>query len=39
MSPQEVADNFNRDVKDGDTTYKPYKEALDDDFDMFMRGI
>jgi hypothetical protein len=41
MSPQEVADTFNRDVKDGDNTYSPKKkyEGLDDDFDMFMRGI
>lgn len=39
MSPQEVADTFDRDVKDGGTTYKPYKEGLDDKFDMFLRGI
>lgn len=41
MSPQEVADNFGREVKDGDTTYSPNKkyEGLDDDFDMFMRGV
>ncbi len=41
MSPQEVADTFNREVKDGDNTYSPKKkyEGLDDDFDMFMRGI
>lgn len=41
MSPQEVADNFGREVKDGDDVYSPKKkyEGLDDDFDMFMRGI
>ena len=36
-SPQEVADNFGKVVKDGDKTYNP--KVLDDDFDMFMRGI
>lgn len=41
MSPQEVADNFGREVKDGDDVYSPKKkyEGLDDDFDMFMRGV
>ena len=41
MSPQEVADTFNREVKDGNNTYSPKRkfEGLDDDFDMFMRGI
>lgn len=41
MSPQEVADTFGRDVKDGNDTYAPKRkfEGLDDDFDLFMRGI